>query len=115
MTEEKSLLIQFIGDRPASRIVDFLIENKGLDFSKTEISKGANISRAALFKYWSKIEGFGLVRVTRRFGKTRLYTLNTESDLVQELLKIESTLIKQAMEEGYKEQAGEKLATPAPI
>ncbi len=57
MTEEKSLLIQFIGDTPAVRIVDFLIENKGLDFSKTEISKGANISRAALFKYWSKIEG----------------------------------------------------------
>lgn len=113
MTENKSLLIQFIGDTPAVRIVDFLIENKGLDFSKTDISRESSISRAALFKHWRNIEKFGLVKVTRRFGKTKLYTLNTESDLTQELLRIEATLIKQAMDEAYKEQVMERSPVPA--
>lgn len=110
---EKSLLIQTIGDTPTARIIDFFIENKGLDFSKTDISKGANISRATLFKHWDKIEKIGLVKVTRRFGKTKLYTLNTESDLVQELLKIESILIKEAIDNVYKEEVRIRLPLPA--
>lgn len=39
-----------------------------------------------------------MVKETRRFGKTKLYTLNAENDVVQKLLKLESTLIKYAME-----------------
>lgn len=110
---EKSLLTQFIGDSPTNRIIDFLIENKGMDYSKTEIARGAEISRATLFKYWNRIGNFGLVNETRRFGKTKLYTLNTENELVQELLRIESTLIKMAMDDAYKEQLKETVAVSA--
>ncbi len=94
--EEKSLLIQFMGDTPLSRIVDFFVENKGLDFSKSQIAEGAGISRTALFKHWDTIENFGLVNVTRAFGKTKLYTLNTENPLVQEILSLELKLIERA-------------------
>ena len=40
---EKSLLIKFLGENPVFKIVDFLIENKGLDMSKKEIIEGAGI------------------------------------------------------------------------
>ena len=40
-----------------------------------------------------------------------LYTLNTENELVQKLLKIESTLIKLAMDE--LEKMKEDIAVPA--
>lgn len=110
---EKSLLIQLMGDTPANRIIDFLMENKGMDYSKKAISEGAGISRASLFKYWDKIEDFSLVKETRRFGKTRLYTLNTEGELVQELLRIESMLIKKAMDEAYEDKLEEKTPIPA--
>lgn len=83
--KEKSLLIRFIGDTPKTRIIDFLIDNKGMDYSKTDIAKGADISRATLFKYWNEIKEFNLVKETRCFGKTKLYTLNTENELVQKL------------------------------
>ncbi|MCK4490994.1 MAG: hypothetical protein KAU03_00115 [Candidatus Altiarchaeales archaeon] len=106
---EKSLLIQLIGGTPANRIIDFLIENKGMDYSKTAIAEGARISRASLFKHWDKIEDFNLAKETRRFGKTKLYTLNTESELVQELMKIESMLIKKAMDGAYEDKMKEKV------
>ncbi len=109
---ETSLLIQFIGDNPATRIMDFLIENKGMDYSKSEIANGARISRATLFKHWNKIEKFNLVKTTRRFGRTRLYTLNTENELVKKLLSIEADLIKQAMDEAYKEKLRHAEAVP---
>ena len=90
---EKSLLIKFLGENPVFRIVDFLIENKGLDLTKKEIIEGAGISRAALFKYWKQIEEQGIVLVTRKFGKTKLYTLNSTNIIVKKLLELESALI----------------------
>ncbi len=95
--KEKSLLLQLTGEMPLFKIVDFLVENKGLDFSKTDIEKGAEISRASLFNYWEQLEKNGLVRETRRFGKTKLYTLNSESPVIKKILELEATLIRQAM------------------
>ncbi len=102
--KDKSLLIQFMGDTPISRIIDFLIENKGLDFSKTQISEGSGISRTALFAHWQTIEKFGLVKITRTFGKTKLYTLNSESVFVQQILELELKLIDYAMAQAAKNQ-----------
>ncbi len=95
--EKTSLLLNFTGNLPFFRIVDFLLENKGMDFSKSEIAKGAGLSRASVFNYWSRVEKYGLVGVTRRFGKTKLYTLNTGSNVVKQIVELELTLISSAM------------------
>lgn len=95
---EKSLLLNLTGDMPLFRIVDFLLENKGMDFSKTDIIKGAEISRASLFNYWDELEKHGIVKVTRRFGKTKLYTLNTENPITQIIFDLEKALISEAMD-----------------
>ena len=105
MEQENSLLIQFLGDNPMTKIVDFLIENKGVDYSKEEIAKGSAVSRTTLFKYWERLEKFGIVKVTRTYGKTKLYTLNTESEVVKEVLKLEFKLIKHSMEEAVQSEA----------
>ncbi|MBI2523124.1 helix-turn-helix transcriptional regulator [Candidatus Woesearchaeota archaeon] len=96
--EEKSLLINLTGDMPMFKIIDFLLGNKGMDFSKTEIARGAKISRASLFNYWSELEKHGIVRATRSFGKTRLYTLNSKNPVTQKIIELEKTLIAEALE-----------------
>ena len=95
---EKSLLIKFLGQNPVFSIIDFLIENKGMDVTKKEIIDGAGISRAALFKYWSQIEEQGIVLVTRQFGKTKLYTLNSTNPITKKLLELESILIGKSID-----------------
>ncbi|MBS3119359.1 hypothetical protein J4475_00895 [Candidatus Woesearchaeota archaeon] len=108
--EEKSLLLQLTGDMPMFKIVDFLVENKEMDFTKKDIAEGADIARASLFNYWPELEKRQIVKVTRKFGKTRLYTLNTESPIVKKLLELEMTLIAQAMD---SEIARKKVAVKA--
>src|SRR3989338_7998956 len=76
---EKSLLLNLTGDMPLFKIIDFLLENKGMDFSKKDIAEGAYISRASLFNYWSELEKQGIIKTTRSFGKTKLYTLNSKN------------------------------------
>ena len=94
---EKSLLLNLTGDLPLFNIIDFLLDNKGMDFSKSDIAKGAGISRASLFNYWNEVEKHGIVRTTRSFGKTKLYTLNTKNPVTQKIIELEKALISEAM------------------
>ncbi len=96
--EEKSLLLSLTGELPIFKVIDFLLENKGMDFSKSEIAKGAEISRASLFNYWPEIEKHGIVKVTRQFGKAKLYTLNSQNPVAQKIIELERTLISEALE-----------------
>jgi predicted AAA+ superfamily ATPase len=95
---EKSLLVKFLGENPVFKIVDFLIENKGIDLSKKDIIEGAGISKATLFNYWEQIEEQGIVIVTRKFGKTKLYTLNSKNPIVKKLLELESLFMSKALD-----------------
>jgi DNA-binding IclR family transcriptional regulator len=102
--EEKSLLLRLTGDMPMFNVIDFLLENKGMDFSKTDIAKGAGISRASLFNYWNELEKHAIVKVTRSFGKTKLYTLNTKSQIAQKIIELEKALISEAMKRARMEK-----------
>ena len=95
---DTSLLIKFLGENPIFKIIDFLIENKGLEVTKKEIIEGAGISRASLFKCWPQIENQEIVLVKRRFGKTKLFILNSANPLVKKILELESILIGKALE-----------------
>jgi len=95
---ETSLLIKFLGENPVFRIIDFLIENKGMEVTKKEIIEGAGISRASLFKCWKQLEEQEIVLVKRKFGKTKLFSLNSTNPLVRKLLELEAVLIGKALE-----------------
>ncbi|MBU1204637.1 MAG: hypothetical protein KKE93_01895 [Nanoarchaeota archaeon] len=96
--KEKSLLLQLTGEMPLFKIIDFLVENKGMDFDKSNIAEGANISRASLFNYWNELEKHEIVKVTRQFGKTKLYTLNSKSVITKKILELEKALILDTLE-----------------
>ncbi len=100
---DTSLFLQLLGDLPLFRILDFLIEHKGLDFSKQAIAEGAGISKASLFNYWPSLQAQGLVKETRRFGKTALYSLDTDCDITQRLLDLEAALIRRSLQSAKQE------------
>ncbi len=102
--EERSLLLGLTGEMPLFKIIDFLLDNKGLDFSKSDIIKGAGVSRASLFNYWNEIEKHQIVKVTRRFGKTKLYTLNADNIITQKIIDLEKALIAEAMNKALEKE-----------
>jgi len=96
MEKEKSVLIRFLGDTPYMRVIDFLIDNIGYDYSKTEISRGAGVGWSTLYTLWDRLEEFKLVTPTRKYGKTQLYKINDKSSVVKKLLSMELDLIEQS-------------------
>jgi len=95
--EVKSNLVKFFGGSPIIAMIDALVDNVGSDYSKKEIHELAGISKGALFKYWSELEAIGIVRPTRKYGKTTLYTLNTDNQIVKDILKWETDMIELKM------------------
>lgn len=95
--KDESLLIKAFGNSPKLRIVDFFLDNKLFDFSKKEVIEETGMSKPTLYKYWDDLTKFGLIKETRKFGKAKLYALNMESPVVQELIEIERRLIEQSV------------------
>ena len=102
--EEASLLLHLTGEMPLFKIIDFLLDNKSMDFSKSDIFKGAGISKASLFNYWEELERHGIVRITRSFGKTKLYTLNSKSPVTQRIIELEKALIGEALNKAHQKK-----------
>ena len=97
--ENKSLFLEFFGGNSTFKVIDFLLEHRLEDFTKTEIAKGAGVSWATLFKCWNRLEKYKIVKPIRTVGRAKIYQLNESTPIVKELKMMELALIKQAIME----------------
>jgi len=90
---EETLFLRTLGIKsPALRILDFLMDNKAYDYSKTDIAKGAGISRTTLSSTWEHLEKNGLVSETRVVGRAKMYKLNLKSPVVQKFIELDNAI-----------------------
>lgn len=92
--EDKSLLLEYFGDTPILRIIDFLLENRLFDYSKKQIIDETGLAKATFYKYWGKLVELEIIKVTRSFGKTKLYKLNEQNPIVTKIKEVELALIE---------------------
>lgn len=95
----KSILLEVIGDTVENRIIDLLIEGRGIDYSKTDIADNCGISRPTLYKVLPQLVKKHVVKPTRKVGRVQLYSLNSQNERVKALLKLEEILLKESFEE----------------
>jgi len=74
------------------RILDFLRDNKAYDYSKTDIAKGAGISRTTLSSACENLEKNGLVSETREVGRAKMYKLNLKSPVVLKFIELDNAI-----------------------
>jgi len=108
--KEETLLIQFLGNNPTLRIIDFFLDNR-TDYSKKEIIESLGMSKTTFYKVWRQIEKFKVVTPTRRYGKAQLFKINENSSVVRKLMILDFTLIKQAIPQQVEQRipVGRKL------
>ena len=91
--KEKSLFIEFMGDSPTIRVMDYLLTERELDFSITDIARNAGIGRATLYRIWENLIKNQILIFTRTIGKAKLYKLNANNPAVQKLIEVDNALI----------------------
>ena len=82
-------------DASVRKVLEFLTENRALDYSKEEIAEGSEISRPTLYRIWPLLERNGLLQETRKYGNTRLYKINEKNEMVKILIKLEIAAVRE--------------------
>jgi len=108
---EETLLLRCLGNSPTLRIIDYFLDNRLFDYTKNEIIENLEMGRVTFFKYWKELEQLGVVKVTRRIGKSKLYKLNEENEIVQKLIALDSTLCKKVMAKAVEEELTKQAVT----
>ena len=91
--EIKSLFIEFMGDSQQIRLLDFLLTERNIDFSITDMAKNSKIGRATLYRIWKDLIKNKLIIKTREIGKAKLFKLNTENPFVKKLIELDNSLV----------------------
>ena len=93
--ENTSAFLEYFGDTPKLRFLNFLIGNHFFDFNMTDMAREANISYNSLISLFSEFLEKGIIIKTRRVGKSDMYKLNLDNLIVKNFLKFAWFLTKQ--------------------
>jgi hypothetical protein len=108
---EKSLFIGFMGDSPMIRVLDYLITEREIDFSITDMALNAGIGRATLYRIWKDLIKNEIITHTRDIGKARLFKLNTGNTKIKKLIEVYDVL---TLEELKKQAECQKIKVQIP-
>ncbi len=107
---DKSLFVEFMGNSPMIKVMDYLITERELDFSITDMAENAGIGRATLYRLWDDLIKNEIILHTRDIGKAKLFKLNTANTKIKKLIEIYDMLV---IEELKKHSESKKIEMPA--
>lgn len=96
--KEITIFREAFGDSPVIRVLDFLIEGRGLDYSLSDIAENANVGWTTLHRIWDKLVRLEIIKQTREIGRAKLFKLNEANPTVKELIRLYDTLLYQETE-----------------
>lgn len=113
---EETLFLKAFGIKsPTLRILDFLMDNKAYDYSKTDIAKGAGISRTTLFSVWENLEKNGWVIETREVGRAKMFKLDLKHRVVKKFIELDNAICASYASQLEKQEAiSDPISDPAP-
>ena len=101
---EKSLFVEFMGDSPMIKVMDYLITERELDFSITDMAENAGIGRATLYRIWDSLIKNEIIVHTRDIGKAKLFKLNTGNQKIKKLIEIYDMLTLEELKKHAKQK-----------
>lgn len=111
MGENLSSFILVMGNTPFVRVVDFLLENRPFDYSKTQIANSADVGWSTLHGIWKELKRSQLIKQTIIVGKSPMYKLNEENPVVRKIIELDAKIT-----EVYADRvAEEELKVPIQI
>ncbi|MHA1578079.1 MAG: winged helix-turn-helix domain-containing protein [Candidatus Freyarchaeota archaeon] len=108
--EHRSILLKTLGDSPKLRIIDFFLDNPLFDFTKKEVIEALGMSKQTFYKYFPELEEYGIVKVSRKISRAKLYKINLKHPLVNMLREYETKVSMQ-----IAEKEAEKMKKPITV
>lgn len=84
------------------RMIDYLLTERDMDFSITDMAENAGIGRATLYRIWDKLVKNEIIIHTRYVGKAKLFKLNTKNPKIKKLIEIDDMLVLEDLKKHQK-------------
>ncbi len=92
--EEQSIFVEYFGNSPYIKVLDFLIQGQEFDYSMTEVAKGAGVGWSTFTNTWTKLLNKNIIMPTREIGNAKLFKLNKQNPFVEKIIKMDKELTK---------------------
>lgn len=96
---EKRAFLEVVGYTPKMKIMDVFLTGSGLDYSLSDVCRIAEISWTTLHRVFPEIEKQGMVVKTREIGRAKMYKLNKENEIANQLLTLYNGVLLKVLDE----------------
>ena len=86
------------------RVLNYLLTERELDFSITDMAENAGIGRATLYRVWDGLIRNKVIVHTRDIGKAKLFKLNMENPKIKKLIEIYDMLTLEELKDRTKKE-----------
>jgi len=84
------------------RVLDYLLTERELDFSITDMAENAGIGRATLYRIWDSLVKNSIIVHTRDIGKAKLFKLDKNNPKIRKLMEMYDMLMIEDLKERSK-------------
>ena len=108
-----SIFLGVLGDSPKARVLEYLIETKGLDICLTDLARNSRVSRATLIRMWKELIKEKVIIPTRNVGRAKMFELNEKNQYIERLIEIFNLCMREEAKIGLKGIKKLDLTIPA--
>ena len=102
--KEESIFLDVVGDSPTMRVLQYLTEGRGLDYSLTDIAKNAGVSWVTLHRVFPKLIKYAIIVKTREIGKAKMYKINGKNQIAKYFIDLYDMILMQELNKVAKSQ-----------
>jgi len=95
--KETSVFIDYVGDNPRMRILQYLIEGRELDYTLTDMLN-AGVSWGTLNSLIPKLLELNIIVKTRKIGRATLYKINKDNVISRKLIELYDKILVEETE-----------------
>lgn len=103
---EASIFLDYVGDTPRMRVLQYLIEGRAFDYTLTDMLN-AGVSWGTLNQLIPELLRLNIVIKTRKIGRATLYKINQDNLMAKQLTNLYDQLILQEL---YKKEQKMQIA-----
>lgn len=97
---EGTALTNAIGDHSKTKILAVMVGDHEQDLTASDIARMAGIERSTFYDHIDTLLDYGLIKITREAGNSKMYQINRDSEAAKALVKFEWDLLDALNEDG---------------
>lgn len=97
-SNEHAKVFESLFPTAGASLLDFFLTFRAYDYTEAELVRRTHLTPKTVSKELVNLTNGGILKITRRIGRSNMYALNSESPRVKSLIQYSDIVVKKAYE-----------------